>query len=138
MRCNEVHFFATPCIYCYNIKRNFQCLTSYPNSSTSRNSDQPGLRVHWNAARAPGSLDFWNPWSQDIPYVTFIPHLSILVDRTPPDFVNFASFQKSLIAAASGDISRSLVTDQEPIIIHVILGLSASVHNQSKLGFSSD
>ena len=83
-------------------------------------------------------FDFWNPWSKDIPYLTLTSHKSIEVNEASPAFVNFTNFQKSLIAAASSDVSRSLVTDEEPILINVIFGISATVHNQSKLGYSRD
>lgn len=98
-------------------------------------SDQLGIRVHWNMPKSPGMLDFWNPWSKDIPFVTLTSHTSVEVNKTSPDSVNFTTFEKSLIAAASSDVSRALATDEEPILINVIFGISAMVHNQSKLGF---
>ena len=88
--------------------------------------------------KVPGTFDFWNPWSKDIPYITLTAHMSTEVNDASPEFVDFATFQKSLIAAASSDVSRALGTDEEPIQINVILGISAMVHNQSKLGFCRD
>ena len=100
--------------------------------------DQVGLRIHWNAVKAPGVLDFWNPWSKEIPNLTLAAHTSVLYNEASPEFVDFLAFQKSLIAAASSDLSRSLVTDEEPIVINIILGVTALIFNQSKLGFSRD
>lgn len=62
----------------------------------------------------------------------------MLYNEASPEFVDFLAFQKSLIAAASSDLSRSLVTDEEPIVLNIILGVTALIFNQSKLGFSRD
>lgn len=59
-------------------------------------------------------------------------------NEASPECVDFSALQKSLVAAASSDISRSLVIDEEPIVIDMILGVAALVHNQSKLGFSRE
>lgn len=88
--------------------------------------------------KVPGTFDFWNPWSKDIPYITLTAHMSTGVNDASPEFVDFATFQKSLIAAASSDVSRALATDEDPIQINVIFGISAIIHNQSKLGFCRD
>ncbi len=89
--------------------------------------------------KVPGTFDYWNPWSKDIPHLTLTAHTSVQYNAASPEFVDFSALQKSLVAAATSDISRSLVTDEEPIaVINMILGITALVHNQSKLGFSRD
>ncbi|XP_028394279.1 tumor protein p63-regulated gene 1-like protein [Dendronephthya gigantea] len=105
---------------------------------SARKANEVGLRIHWNSERVPGTFDFWNPWSKDIPHLTLTAHTSVKYNEASPEFADFSALQKSLVAAATSDISRSLVTDEEPIIINMILGITALVHNQSKLGFSRD
>ena len=105
---------------------------------STRRSNQVGLRIHWNAVKVPGTFDYWNPWSKDIPHLTLTAHTSVQYNEASPEFVDFSAMQKSLVAAATSDMSRSLVTDEEPIVINMILGITALVHNQSKLGFSRD
>ena len=111
-------------------------LNSYQDSTLR--CKQVGLRIHWNAVKVPGTFDFWNPWSKEIPHLTLTAHNSVQYNTASPEFADFSALQKSLVAAATSDVSRSLVTDEEPIIINVILGITALVHNQSKLGFSRD
>ena len=106
--------------------------------ASTRRCNQVGLRIHWNAVKEPGTFDYWNPWSKDIPHLTLTAHTSVQYNVASPEFVDFSALQKSLVAAATSDISRSLVTDEEPIVINMILGITALVHNQSKLGFSRD
>ena len=88
--------------------------------------------------KVPGTFDYWNPWSKDIPHITLTAHTSVKYNAVSPECVDFFALQKSLVAAATSDISRSLVMDEEPIVINMILGITALVHNQSKLGFSRD
>lgn len=83
-------------------------------------------------------FDFWNPWSRDIPHLTLTYHTSVKYNKASPEFVDFPALQRTLIATATSDISRSLTTDEEPIVINIILGITALVHNQSKLGFCRD
>ncbi|CAB4002916.1 Hypothetical predicted protein, partial [Paramuricea clavata] len=105
---------------------------------STRRSNETGLRIHWNAVKVPGTFDYWNPWSKDIPHITLTAHTSVKYNAVSPECVDFSALQKSLVAAATSDISRSLVMDEEPIVINMILGITALVHNQSKLGFSRD
>ena len=117
----------------------FTYLTKYCSyQESTRRTNQVGMRIHWNAVKVPGTLDYWNPWSKDIPHLTLTAHTSVQYNAASPECVDFSALQKSLIAAASSDISRSLVTDEEPIVINMILGITALVHNQSKLGFCRD
>ena len=88
----------------------------------------------------------WNPWSSDMPYLSYTSHIQSLLMDSPPDLVQHSLFSKALIQAITQ--ARETVPNQETLDsfevvegdleIYMYLGLTAMVYNQSKLGFCKD
>lgn len=81
-----------------------------------------------------------------MPYVSLTSHVQSLLVDSPPDTVQHSLFSKALIEAITG--AREAEPNKErlnnfevveaDLEIHVYIGLSAMVYNQSSLGFCKD
>ncbi|XP_028518705.1 tumor protein p63-regulated gene 1-like protein isoform X1 [Exaiptasia diaphana] len=106
---------------------------------------QHGVRIHFQHSE-PSLLQNWNPWSHEIPYISFTNHHSFDLKPNPPSHAQVKLFEKALIDEIN--MARSAVPNKEKLSrfevveeelpITVYLGLSAKVVNQSKLGFCKD
>lgn len=107
---------------------------------------QTGLRVYMNKNALPSFLQNWNPWSKEIPFVTFTWHKALGYRDDIPRFMDLNEFQKDLVSAITaahnelhpGVAEDSLEFNNDPILIEVYCGASPIVHNWSILGFNRD
>ena len=117
------------------------CLKCYSKVSPR---DYGGLRLYWGD---PTGLTFgqkWNPFSSNIPYITFSHHpLLYNPKETETVTYNVDDFSDSLIQGVNIDIKakapgKNLSVREEPILIESYASLSSMVFNQSRIGFNRD
>lgn len=108
---------------------------------------QTGLRVYFGKNTIPSFLQNWNPWSHEVPFVTFCWHKGNDVVSDLPPHMQLDPFQESLIQAITdshntlqeGVAQDSLeIEHNEPIMIQVYCGISSIFHNYGILGFNRD
>ena len=108
---------------------------------------QTGLRVYFGKNTIPSFLQNWNPWSHEVPFVTFCWHKGNDVVSDLPPHMQLDPFQESLIQAITdshntlqeGVAQDSLeIEHNEPIMIEVYCGISSIFHNYGILGFNRD
>lgn len=114
-----------------------------PPHSVSRREGQ-GLRVHWDKLREAPFTSRWNPWSNDIPYTTFIEHPVKGATEMFTSKCQLEMFQAQLAAAVQraygvdpvpGRANGALILNR-PIVIDTYVGLISLISNQNKLGYS--
>lgn len=108
---------------------------------------QTGLRVYFGKNTIPSFLQNWNPWSHEVPFVTFCWHKGNDVLSDLPPHMQLDPFQESLIQAITdshntlqeGVAQDSLeIEHNEPIMIQVYCGISSIFHNYGIFGFNRD
>ncbi|XP_035228447.1 tumor protein p63-regulated gene 1-like protein isoform X1 [Stegodyphus dumicola] len=114
-----------------------------PRSAVARN--QLGVQCSWNASQQLPVLKRWNPWSRDIPWVTYTSHPLYKTDTAEKKNYNIEDFAKKLVSTiSSGNDQESLVASPvensckilyQPIIIESYAGIVAALHNANELGF---
>ncbi|XP_078266717.1 tumor protein p63-regulated gene 1-like protein [Rhinoraja longicauda] len=114
-----------------------------PQHSISRREGQ-GLRVHWDKLREAVFTSRWNPWSNDIPYTTFIEHPVKGATEMFTSMCQLENFRAQLAAAVQrayevdpvpGRANGALILNR-PILIESYIGLISIISNQNKLGYS--
>lgn len=122
----------------------FRCrITGY--AENGPRSQQSGLRIFFSH-HEPSFLQRWNPWSNEIPYISLTSHLQSLLIDSPADNFRHVVFSKALIDAItaaretyqSRELPNSFEVVETDLEINVYIGLSALIFNQSKLGFYKD
>ncbi|CAG0880101.1 unnamed protein product, partial [Cyprideis torosa] len=100
-----------------------------------------GVRLMWDLGKQLGVLDKWNPWSKQIPFMTFQSHPLhwIKLDAAFYEVENFGTklsqvVQQHRALNMSLDGSACSIV-QEPILIEAYVGLSSVIHNANQLGF---
>lgn len=112
-----------------------------------------GARLTWQMVEEPRFTQMWNPWSKDIPWLTFVSHplhsskgnirhlthyerdislFSTLV-ACPERMFDVQDFITSLRNAL--EITSCCIVEYKPIVIESYIGLPALVHNYTELGF---
>ncbi|XP_055938492.1 tumor protein p63-regulated gene 1-like protein isoform X1 [Argiope bruennichi] len=114
-----------------------------PRSAVARN--QLGVQCSWHSSEQIPVLKRWNPWSRDIPWVTYTSHPLFKMDTNEKNNYNIEDFSKKLMATVCGDnMTENSVTTPtsgsckvlyQPIIIESYAGLAAALHNANELGF---
>lgn len=111
---------------------------------TSRARNQLGVQCSWNNSNQLPVLKRWNPWSRDIPWVTYTSHPLYKLDTAEKTNYNIEDFSKKLATIlTAGSENASPVgspTPQcqilyQPIIIESYAGIVAALHNANELGF---
>lgn len=96
-------------------------------------------------------LKRWNPWSRDIPWVTYTSHPLLKTETGSSNNYDIEDFSKKLIevmdsverpaaATPSSPTEDSIIPGPcnilyQPIIIESYAGLVAALHNANELGF---
>lgn len=120
---------------------------SFPPYIFSPRHFQTGLRVYFGKNTIPSFLQNWNPWSHEVPFVTFCWHKGNDVVSDLPPHMQLDPFQESLIQAITdshntlqeGVAQDSLeIEHNEPIMIQVYCGISSIFHNYGIFGFNRD
>ncbi|GFT49749.1 tumor protein p63-regulated gene 1-like protein [Nephila pilipes] len=117
----------------------------YPEKSLMPARNQLGVQCSWSSAEQIPVLKRWNPWSREIPWVTYTSHPLFKMDTTEKTNYNIEDFSKKLIAVISDENTTEppLATPTsgpcqilyQPIIIESYAGLAAALHNANELGF---
>ncbi|XP_071805630.1 tumor protein p63-regulated gene 1-like protein [Asterias amurensis] len=119
---------------------------SYPEKSLVSPRDGTGVRVIWSHGRQPSFAERWNPFCGTIPWVTLTSHPlehnstreaeNYQIDTFKGAYIQaINSWRQKQNQALSNAASSTLTIVETPIECDVFLGLSSSVHNQSRLGF---
>ncbi|XP_068754060.1 tumor protein p63-regulated gene 1-like protein isoform X1 [Montipora capricornis] len=140
-----------PLIHCDKIqigrfvypKNSMMMITGY--AENGPRSQQSGLRIFFSH-HEPSFLQRWNPWSNEIPYISLTSHHQSLLIDSPADNFRHVVFSKALIDAItaaretyqSRELPNSFEVVETDLEIDVYIGLSALIFNQSKLGFYKD
>ncbi|XP_032513876.1 tumor protein p63-regulated gene 1-like protein isoform X1 [Danaus plexippus] len=95
-----------------------------------------GVRLMWNKGEPLPVKTAWNPFSQDVPFITFASHPIYwhkeggVQERSTYDMELFAQkLQRAVEAIGSACIHHS------PIVIQSYLGLTSLLHNKTSMGF---
>ncbi|KFM72659.1 Tumor protein p63-regulated 1-like protein, partial [Stegodyphus mimosarum] len=117
----------------------------YPEKSLMPARNQLGVQCSWNASQQLPVLKRWNPWSRDIPWVTYTSHPLYKTDTAEKTNYNIEDFAKKLVSTiSSGNDQESPVASPpentcqilyQPIIIECYAGIVAALHNANELGF---
>lgn len=103
-----------------------------------------GVRVFWDRQREPSFTSRWNPFSLDMPFITFITHPVLELCSTYSSFCDIMAFRDLVHEAAKranvakpvpGRANGVMVLNQ-PLHIDVVLGTMANFGNGNKLGYS--
>ncbi|XP_034248802.1 tumor protein p63-regulated gene 1-like protein isoform X2 [Thrips palmi] len=119
---------------------------AYPPASLVPPRNMQGLRVMWNNGEPITFSKKWNPFNNDIPYLTFASHPllwhkeSIQVEgrkvKELPFSYNVETLSESLMATMEklGKPTKSII-QHKPILLHNYLSLGSLIHNRNSLGF---
>ncbi|KAL0894254.1 hypothetical protein ABMA27_014260 [Loxostege sticticalis] len=110
----------------------------YPPSSLVPERNLRGVRLMWNKGEPLPLKTVWNPFSQDVPFITFASHPIFwhkdgeLEDKATYDMEIFAQKLQRAIEAMS---SSACCIHHSPIVIQSYVGLTSMVHNKTSMGF---
>ena len=115
-------------------------ITGYLDNSPR--SKQSGLRI-FCSSQEPGFFQKWNPWYDEMPYISLTSHVQSVLVESPPEAVQHSLFSRALIDAITNaretepnkEILNGFEVVEAELEICVYTGLSAKIYNQSKLGF---
>lgn len=111
---------------------------------TFRARNQLGVQCSWDNVHQLPVLKRWNPWSRDIPWVTYTSHPLFKMDTSEKTNYNIEDFSKKLVSTlAAGSEQTSPVASPtpkceilyQPIVINSYVGIAAALHNANELGF---
>ncbi|XP_045785919.1 tumor protein p63-regulated gene 1-like protein isoform X3 [Maniola jurtina] len=109
----------------------------YPPSSLVPERNLRGVRLMWNKGEALPLKTVWNPFSQDVPFITFASHPIYwhkdggVDERSTYDMEIFAQkLQRAVETAAS-----ACCIHHSPIVIQSYVGITSLLHNKTSMGF---
>ncbi|XP_057696225.1 tumor protein p63-regulated gene 1 protein [Corythoichthys intestinalis] len=112
-----------------------------PNSVLHREGE--GLRVFWDRLREPSFVSWWNPFTTDLPFITFTEHPVRLISNAFATICNMENFRSQLKEAAQqahkvkpvpGKANGVMLLNQS-IFIKAYFGLMSFLGNTNKLGY---
>lgn len=119
----------------------------YPDFSLMGARENGGLRIHW-ANEDAWFYQRWNPWCDDVGYITFTHHLLIHNEKERETATyNVSDFADSVVQAVNtirqknggGEEGEESVPVKEgPLIIYSYASVTSLIYNQSHIGFNMD
>lgn len=109
----------------------------------SRPRRNGGLRIHW-AKGQPTLVQKWNPFCDELGYVTLTHHLLIYNEKEKETTTfNINDLADSVIDAVDkirkqDGVADALGVEEGPIMIESYASLSSMVYNQSHIGFNME
>nr|XP_026489973.1 tumor protein p63-regulated gene 1-like protein isoform X3 [Vanessa tameamea] len=109
----------------------------YPPSSLVPERNLRGVRLMWNKGEPVPMKTVWNPFSQDVPFLTFASHPIYwhkdggVEERSTFDMELFA--QK--LQRAVENMTSPCCIHHSPIVIQSYVGLTSLLHNKTSMGF---
>ncbi|KYO25598.1 tumor protein p63-regulated 1 protein isoform B [Alligator mississippiensis] len=116
---------------------------TFPERSLSKREGE-GLRIHWDNLKEPSFLSRWNPWSTEVPYVTFMEHPVKGSTQRFGAICQMSMFSAQLVQAIQkaqrknpppGNPTGVVVLNQ-PLLIDTHVGLMSFLGNHNKLGYA--
>ncbi|XP_012545680.1 tumor protein p63-regulated gene 1-like protein isoform X4 [Bombyx mandarina] len=110
----------------------------YPPSSLVPERNLRGVRLMWNKGEPLPLKTVWNPFSQDVPFLTFASHPIYwhkdggVEERATYDMETFAQKLQRAIEIMP---SSSCCIHHSPIVIQSYVGLTSMLHNKTSMGF---
>ncbi|XP_063378470.1 tumor protein p63-regulated gene 1-like protein isoform X3 [Cydia fagiglandana] len=110
----------------------------YPPSSLVPERNLRGVRLMWNKGEPLPLKMAWNPFSQDVPFITFASHPIYwhkddeVEERSTYDMEIFA---QKLQRAVEAMASSSCCIHHAPIVIQSYVGVTSMLHNKTSMGF---
>ncbi|XP_045491653.1 tumor protein p63-regulated gene 1-like protein isoform X2 [Colias croceus] len=110
----------------------------YPPSSLVPERNLRGVRMMWNKGEPLPLKTVWNPFSQDVPFITFASHPIYwhkdggIEERSTYDMETFA---QKIQRAIESMPSSSCCIHHSPIVIQSYLGITSLLHNKTSMGF---
>ncbi|XP_070561732.1 tumor protein p63-regulated gene 1-like protein isoform X2 [Ptychodera flava] len=120
-------------------------LFEYPDKTIATPRDGTGIRAYWNKGVEPSVAAKWNPWSKQIPWITFTSHPLQFKEDRDTDCYKIDTFKPAFVQAIqnvqeskSSEGATALSVLEAPLFIDNYVGFASLVHNQSHLGFSRE
>ncbi|XP_026276695.1 tumor protein p63-regulated gene 1-like protein isoform X2 [Frankliniella occidentalis] len=119
----------------------------YPPASLVPARDMQGLRIMWNNGEPIAFSKKWNPFNNDIPFLTFASHPLLSHqdasskegdNQNPNMFVSYdveKLSQQLLTAMENLQKSTKCLVQHKPILLHNYLSIGSLIHNRNSLGF---
>ncbi|XP_047512745.1 tumor protein p63-regulated gene 1-like protein isoform X3 [Pieris napi] len=110
----------------------------YPPSSLVPERNLRGVRMMWNKGEPLPLKTLWNPFSQEVPFITFASHPIYwhregnVEERSTFDMETFA---QKLQWAIENMPSSACCIHHSPIVIQSYLGIASLLHNKTSMGF---
>ncbi|XP_072943852.1 tumor protein p63-regulated gene 1-like protein isoform X4 [Epargyreus clarus] len=110
----------------------------YPPSSLVPERNLRGVRLMWNKGEPLPLKTAWNPFSQDVPFITFASHPIYwhkdggVDERSMYDMETFA---QKLQRAVEAMPSSACCIHHSPIVIQSYVGVTSLLHNKTSMGF---
>ncbi|XP_059045198.1 tumor protein p63-regulated gene 1-like protein isoform X4 [Achroia grisella] len=110
----------------------------YPPSSFVPERNLRGVRLMWNKGEPLPLKTVWNPFSQDVPFLTFASHPIYWHKEGGPDekaTFDMEIFAQKLQRAIETMPSSACCIHHSPIVIQSYVGVTSMLHNKTSMGF---
>lgn len=110
----------------------------YPPSSLVPERNLRGVRLMWNKGEPLPLKTVWNPFSQDVPFLTFASHPIYWYKEGGSEersIYDMETFAQKLQRAIESMPSSACCIHHSPIVIQSYVGVASLLHNKTSMGF---